>query len=70
MADMQSDENKQSFETAMGRLEKIVEAMDDRGMHLDDLIVNYEEGTKLVKVCEESPLHRAGGTWLHPARGS
>ena len=53
MADMQPDENNQSFETAMGRLEKIVEAMDDRGMHLDDLIVNYEEGTKLVKVCEE-----------------
>ncbi len=42
-----------NFETAMERLEKIVEQMESGKLMLDDLIVRYEEGMKLVKVCQE-----------------
>jgi exodeoxyribonuclease VII small subunit len=42
-----------SFETAMDRLEKIVEQMESGQLVLEDLIVRYEEGMNLVKVCQE-----------------
>ena len=45
--------NEVSFEVAMERLEKIVEEMESGKMLLDDLLVRYEEGMKLVKVCQE-----------------
>ncbi|MGI9113565.1 MAG: exodeoxyribonuclease VII small subunit [Chthoniobacterales bacterium] len=42
-----------SFEKAMERLEAIVEEMESGKMLLEDLLVRYEEGMKLVKVCQE-----------------
>jgi exodeoxyribonuclease VII small subunit len=42
-----------SFETAMARLEEIVDAMESNKMPLEELIVRYEEGVKLVRVCQE-----------------
>jgi exodeoxyribonuclease VII small subunit len=42
-----------NFEKAMGRLEAIVEQMETGKLPLDDLIVRYEEGMNLVKVCQE-----------------
>ena len=45
--------NELSFETAMDRLEKIVEQMESGELPLEDLIVRYEEGMRLVKVCQE-----------------
>ena len=42
-----------NFESAMERLEEIVEQMESGKMPLDDLIVRYEEGMKLVKICQE-----------------
>jgi exodeoxyribonuclease VII small subunit len=42
-----------NFENAMERLETIVEQMESGKMSLDDLIVRYEEGMKLVKICQE-----------------
>jgi exodeoxyribonuclease VII small subunit len=42
-----------NFETAMDRLEKIVEEMESGQLPLEDLIVRYEEGMNLVKVCQE-----------------
>ena len=42
-----------NFESAMQRLEEIVEEMESGKMPLEDLIVRYEEGMKLVKVCQE-----------------
>jgi exodeoxyribonuclease VII small subunit len=42
-----------TFETAMQRLEKVVEEMGSDQLPLDDLITRYEEGIQLVKVCEE-----------------
>jgi exodeoxyribonuclease VII small subunit len=37
----------------MDRLEKIVEQMESGKLPLEDLIVRYEEGMNLVKVCQE-----------------
>ena len=42
-----------NFEQAMQRLEEIVEEMESGELPLEDLIVRYEEGMKLVKVCQE-----------------
>lgn len=42
-----------NFETAMDRLEAIVEQMESGKLPLDDLIVRYEEGMNLVKICQE-----------------
>jgi exodeoxyribonuclease VII small subunit len=37
----------------MGRLEAIVEQMESGKLPLEDLIVRYEEGMNLVKICQE-----------------
>ena len=42
-----------NFEGAMDRLEKIVEQMESGKLPLEDLIVRYDEGMNLVKVCQE-----------------
>jgi exodeoxyribonuclease VII small subunit len=42
-----------TFETAVERLEAIVEAMEGDKLPLTDLLVRYEEGTRLVKFCHE-----------------
>ena len=42
-----------NFETAMDRLESIVEQMESGKLPLEDLIVRYEEGMKLVKTCQQ-----------------
>jgi len=42
-----------NFEQAMKRLEEIVEQMETGDLPLEELIVRYEEGMKLVKVCQE-----------------
>ena len=42
-----------TFETAVGRLEQVVEEMGSDKLPLEDLIKRYEEGIQLVKVCEE-----------------
>jgi exodeoxyribonuclease VII small subunit len=42
-----------NFESAMDRLEAIVEQMESGKMLLEELIVRYEEGMKLVKICQE-----------------
>ena len=42
-----------NFEQAMKRLEEIVEKMESGDLPLEDLIVRYEEGMKLVKTCQE-----------------
>src|SRR2546421_12205902 len=42
-----------NFEGAMDRLEKIVEQMESGKLPLEDLIVRYEEGMNLGKICQE-----------------
>lgn len=42
-----------NFERAMERLEAIVDEMESGKMMLEELIVRYEEGMKLVGICQE-----------------
>ena len=41
------------FEEALKKLEGIVEAMESDELPLESLLARYEEGTKLVAVCQE-----------------
>mgnify|MGYP001275689258 CR=1 FL=1 len=50
---MENDKNtKLSFETALQRLETLVDAMEQGEVPLAELLSKYEEGTKLLKICE------------------
>jgi len=49
MAEKQTDH----FESAVARLEAIVQAMESGELPLEELLVRYEEGTRLVKFCAE-----------------
>lgn len=40
------------FEEALKKLEGIVEAMESDELPLEALLAKYEEGTKLVKICQ------------------
>ena len=41
------------FEEALKKLEGIVEAMESDDLPLETLLTKYEEGSKLVKICQE-----------------
>ena len=41
------------FEEALKKLEGIVAAMESDDLPLETLLARYEEGTKLVKICQE-----------------
>jgi len=45
--------NDISFEDAVKKLDSIVEEMESDDLPLDKMLVSYEEGAKLVKLCEE-----------------
>ena len=47
-----ADDADITFEDAAEKLETIVEAMESEELPLEKLLVQYEEGTMLVKVCE------------------
>ena len=49
---MDAADAKLSFETALGQLETIVESMESGEVPLAELLAKFEEGTKLLKVCE------------------
>lgn len=46
-------ERELKFEEAMARLDEIVEGLESEGTSLEESIRLYEEGMKLVKVCEK-----------------
>jgi exodeoxyribonuclease VII small subunit len=48
-----SDTKEHTFETAIARLENLVTEMESDRMPLEQLLVAYEEGAKLVKVCQQ-----------------
>ena len=48
-----------SFEDAAEKLEFIVEAMESDDLPLEKLLVQYEEGAKMLKICE-GKLEKAG----------
>ena len=41
------------FEAALKQLEGIVEAMEGDDLPLETLLARYEEGARLVKICQE-----------------
>lgn len=41
------------FEEALKKLESVVEAMEADDLPLETLLAKYEEGTKLVNLCQE-----------------
>jgi len=43
----------QPFEEALKKLENIVETMESDDLPLETLLAKYEEGSKLVKICQE-----------------
>lgn len=45
--------DKQTFEEALAKLEKIVEEMDSGELDLDKMIADFEEGSKLIKTCSD-----------------
>ena len=49
---MEAKDSKLSFEAALGKLESIVEAMESGDVPLAELLAKFEEGSKLLKVCE------------------
>jgi exodeoxyribonuclease VII small subunit len=49
----QSAAKSPPFEEALKKLENIVETMESDDLPLETLLARYEEGTKLVKVCQE-----------------
>ena len=49
---METKETVLSFETALANLEAIVESMESGDVPLADLLAQFEEGTKLLKICE------------------
>ncbi len=52
MGDVEALDAKLTFEAAIGRLESIVESMEAGDVPLADLLLKFEEGSKLLKVCE------------------
>jgi len=53
MPTAKKSEPEPNFEAALDRLEKIVEQMESGKVMLEELIVRYEEGMKLARVCQE-----------------
>jgi exodeoxyribonuclease VII small subunit len=52
MANAKAPNTEQTFEAALERLEQLVGQMDSPTLPLHELIAYYEEGVKLVQVCE------------------
>ncbi len=48
-----TEKNPPTLETAMQRVSEIVSSMESGDMPLEKLIEAYEEGTALVKMCQE-----------------
>jgi exodeoxyribonuclease VII small subunit len=49
---VEASKNPPSFEHALAKLEAIVESMESGDVPLAELLAKFEEGTKLLKVCE------------------
>jgi len=49
---VESKKEQPSFEEALTKLESIVESMESGEVPLADLIARFEQGTKLLQVCE------------------
>lgn len=52
MVGVEVTDPKLSFEAALGKLESIVESMESGDVPLAELLTKFEEGTKLLQLCE------------------
>jgi exodeoxyribonuclease VII small subunit len=51
---MESKKKKEfTFEEALEKLEGLVKAMEDGDLPLDELVTRFEEGNKLIKLCQQ-----------------
>ena len=48
-----SEKKEISFECALERLEKIIDSLENGDTPLDDSLALFQEGVKLVKICNE-----------------
>jgi len=48
---MSKKQEKQTFEQALEKLEKIVEGMEEGKMDLDRMLAQFEDGMELAKFC-------------------
>ena len=55
-----SESSDPAFEDALSQLEELIRGMESDQMPLEELIANYEEGTKLYEICEKR-LNEAEG---------
>ena len=46
------DQANTSYEEALEKLESIIEEMEDGSVPLDELVAQFEEGAKLLKLCQ------------------
>ncbi len=53
MASSKKDQQKNSFESSLHRLEEIVELLEQSGIPLDEALKLYEEGVALSQSCVE-----------------
>lgn len=49
---MEAKEAQLSFESALEKLEAIVESMESGEVPLAELLAKFEEGSRLLKICE------------------
>jgi exodeoxyribonuclease VII small subunit len=45
---------KDSFESDLAKLQKLVETLESGSISLDELVTKYEEGMRLLKACQDS----------------
>ena len=50
---MTRKKSEPAFETALGNLEQLVASMESGDIPLAELVEKFEEGSNLVKICEE-----------------
>ena len=49
-----ANSGKDSFESDLAKLEKLVAALEEGEVTLDELLTKYEEGMRLLKSCQAS----------------
>lgn len=52
LSPVEAKDAKLSFEAALAQLESIVESMESGDVPLAELLAKFEEGSKLLKLCE------------------
>lgn len=53
-------QKQETFESAIKKLEAIIESLEDDNLTLDTALVQFEKGVKLMRVCENHLRHAEG----------